>query len=89
MTLKKEEKTKIVKEFKTHTKDSGSPEIQAALFTEKINKLSDHLKTHKKDEHSRRGLLQLVSKRRKQLSYLAKASKERYDAVVKKLGLRK
>lgn len=89
MTLKKEEKQKIIKGVKTHDKDTGSAEVQVAIFTEKINKLSEHLKGHKKDNHSRKGLLQMVSKRRRLLDYLAKRNKEGYDKLVKKLGLRK
>lgn len=89
MTLKKEEKTQIIEKNKTNKKDTGSPEVQIAIFTEKISKLTDHLKSHKKDNHSRRGLLQMVSKRRRLLDYLAKKNKESYDNVIKKLGLRK
>ncbi|MDO8507092.1 MAG: 30S ribosomal protein S15 [bacterium] len=89
MALKKEEKTEVIKEVKTHDKDTGSPEVQIAIFTENIKKLTDHLKSHKKDNHSRRGLLKMVSKRRKLLDYLMKTNKKRYDEVVKKLGLRK
>lgn len=89
MALKKEEKTEVIKEVKTHDKDTGSPEVQIAIFTENIKKLTDHLKNHKKDNHSRRGLLKMVSKRRKLLDYLMKTNKKRYNEVVKKLGLRK
>lgn len=89
MALKKEDKQKIIKGTKTHEKDTGSPEVQVAIFTEQINKLTDHLKSHKKDNHSRKGLLQMVSKRRSLLDYLAKMNKERYENLVKKLGLRK
>lgn len=89
MALKKEEKTEVIKEVKTHDKDTGSPEVQIAIFTENIKKLTEHLKAHKKDNHSRRGLLKMVSKRRKLLDYLMKTNKKRYEEVVKKLGLRK
>lgn len=89
MALPKEEKDKLIKGFETHKKDTGSPEVQIALFSEKIKKLAEHLKTHKKDEHSRRGLLQMVSKRRKLLDFLSKKNKDRYTALIKKLGLKK
>ena len=89
MALKKEEKDEIIKGNETHEGDTGSPEVQIAIFTEKIKKLTDHLKTHKKDNHSRRGLLKMVSKRRKLLDYLMKTNKKRYGEVVKRLGLRK
>lgn len=89
MALQKEEKQKIIKGAKTHDKDTGSPEVQIAIFTEKITKLTDHLKGHKKDNHSRKGLLAMISKRRRLLDYLSKKNKERYEKLVKKLGLRK
>ncbi len=89
MALKKEEKEKVIKSSETHKGDTGSPEVQIAIFTEKIKKLTDHLKTHKKDNHSRRGLLKMVSSRRKLLDYLMKTNKKRYSEIVKKLGLRK
>ena len=89
MALKKEEKNNLVKGVARNEKDTGSPEVQVAIFTEKIKNLTEHLKTHKKDESSRRGLLKMVSKRRRLLDYLAKKNKESYDALVKKLGLRK
>ena len=89
MALKKEDKTKLIKGLATHAKDTGSPEVQVAILSEQIKKLTDHLKTHKKDEHSRRGLLKMVGKRRRLLDFLFKKDKKRYDAVVKKLGLRK
>lgn len=78
-----------MKEHGTHAKDTGSAEVQIALFTEKIKELTDHLKTHKKDNHSRRGLLAMVSKRRRLLDYLSKKDHKRYEAVVKKLQLRR
>jgi small subunit ribosomal protein S15 len=89
MSLKKEEKEVVVKELKTHKNDTGSPEVQVGIFSEQIKKLTDHLKKHKKDEHSRRGLLKMVGKRRRLLDYLKHKSEERYDKVIKKLGLRK
>lgn len=89
MALKKEDKEKIIKEIGRSKEDTGSPEVQVAFFTEKINYLTEHLKTHKKDEHSRRGLLKMVSKRRRLLDYLAKKNKDAYEKVIKQLGLRK
>jgi len=89
MAIQKDDKEKIVKEIGRSEKDTGSPEVQVAIFTEKIKQLTDHLKTHKKDEHSRRGLLKMVGKRRRLLDYLSKKNKDAYDMVIKKLGLRK
>ena len=89
MTIDKEAKEKIVKEVGRNEKDTGSPEVQVALFTQKIKDLTEHLNNHKKDEHSRRGLLKMVGKRRRLLDYLAKRNKESYEALIKKLGLRK
>jgi len=89
MAIQKEEKEKIVKEIGRSDKDTGSPEVQVAIFTEKIKQLTDHLKTHKKDDHSRRGLLKMVGKRRRLLDYLSKKNKETYEIIIKKLGLRK
>ncbi len=89
MALKADTKEKILKDVARNEKDTGSPEVQVALFTEKIKQLTDHLKTHKKDEHSRRGLLKMVGKRRRLLDYLSKKNKETYEALIKKLGLRK
>lgn len=89
MALKKEEKEVVVKELKTHEKDTGSPEVQVGIFSEQIKKLTDHLKKHKKDEHSRRGLLKMVGKRRRLLDYLKHKDDSRYEKIVKKLGLRK
>lgn len=83
------EKTKIIKAFKTHDTDTGSSEIQVALITDEIGQLSEHLKKHTKDNHSRRGLLRMVSKRKKLLDYLKQTDEKRYDTVIKKLGLRK
>jgi small subunit ribosomal protein S15 len=83
------EKTAIMQEFATHEGDTGSPEVQIAVLTKRINDLTDHLKIHKKDHHSRRGLLMLVGKRRGLLKYLMEQDIERYRALVAKLGLRK
>jgi len=88
MALQKEKKAKIIKDHQIHTGDTGSPEVQISLLTERIAKLSDHLKKHKKDNHSRRGLLQMVNKRRRLLAYLKKKDEERYETVSKKLDLK-
>lgn len=87
--IQKTTKATVMKEHGTHAKDTGSAEVQIALFTENIKQLTDHLKTHKKDNHSRRGLLAMVSKRRRLLDYLSKKDHKRYEAVVKKLQLRR
>lgn len=79
----------IVDEFGTHATDTGSPEVQVALLTERINHLTEHLRTHKKDHHSRRGLLMLVGRRRRLLRYLQDQDVERYRALIAKLGLRR
>ncbi len=89
MALPSDIKKKIIDEYKIHEDDTGSPEVQVAILSERINQLSDHLKEHKKDNHSRRGLLQLVGKRRRLLSYLKDKDEERYSTIVKKLNLRK
>mgnify|MGYP003981821261 FL=1 len=89
MALETTKKAEIVEKFKTHDGDTGSPEVQVALLTERINGLTDHFKAHKKDHHSRRGLLLLVSKRKRLLSYLKGRSVERYRPLIKELGLRK
>ncbi len=86
--LAKTQKTTIIKGNQAHKKDTGSPEVQIAIFTEKIKQLTDHLKTHKKDNHSRRGLLDMVSKRRRLLDFLQKRDETRYEKTVKKLKLR-
>ena len=83
------EKTAIIAEYATHEGDTGSPEVQIAVLTKRINDLTDHLKEHKKDHHSRRGLLKMVGVRRSFLNYLMKNDIERYRAIVSKLGLRK
>lgn len=85
MALKKETKKALIKKNALHEKDTGSPEIQVALLTQKINGLSEHLKIHKKDNSSRRGLLQMVGKRRRLLSYLKKKDPERFEKTSKKL----
>jgi small subunit ribosomal protein S15 len=87
--LTKERKTEIIDRFKKHEGDTGSPEVQIAILTEQINVLTEHLKTHKMDHHSRRGLLKMVGHRRRLLNYLQKVDIERYRDVVKSLGLRK
>ncbi|MBI4981665.1 MAG: 30S ribosomal protein S15 [Candidatus Omnitrophica bacterium] len=89
MTLVKENKTKIIDEFKAHARDTGSAEVQIAILTERINILGDHFKSHKKDFHSRRGLLSLVGKRRRLLNYLKKKDLKKYEEVLEKLSLRK
>lgn len=89
MTLSKNDKEKVVGSLKKHKNDTGSPEVQVGIFTEQINQLTAHLKTHKKDEHSRRGLLKMVGKRRRLLDYLKHKDEKRYETLVKKLGLRK
>jgi small subunit ribosomal protein S15 len=89
MALAREAKEKIVAEFRTHEADTGSPEVQVALLSKRINDLTDHFKTHKKDNHSRRGLLKMVSQRRSLLDYLKRIDIERYHEVVSRLGLRR
>ena len=89
MPLHTEKKAELVGKFKTHETDTGSPEVQIALLTERISYLTEHFKTHLKDHHSRRGLLKMVSKRRRLLSYLKKSSLDRYRKTVAALNLRK
>jgi small subunit ribosomal protein S15 len=89
MALPKEKKAQIIKSNRLHEADTGSPEVQVAVLTERISKLSGHLKAHKKDNHSRRGLLQMVNKRRRLLAYLKKKDEERYTQAVEKLELSK
>lgn len=89
MVFAKQKKESIIGEHKVHDKDTGSPEIQIALITERINYLTEHFKVHKKDHHSRRGLLKLVGKRRRLLNYLKKSDPKRYKGIVEKLKLRK
>lgn len=88
MSKVEERKQGIIKKYKIHAKDTGSPEVQVAIFTEKIEELVKHLKKNKKDFHSRRGLLGLVSKRRRLLSYLKRSDEKRYQAITKKLDLK-
>ena len=87
--MDKEQKTQIIESYRVHDSDTGSPEVQIAILTEKINHLNEHLKIHKKDHHSRRGLLMMVGKRRGLLNYLKKKDIERYREIVSKLNLRK
>lgn len=87
--MDKDRKNQIIEEYKLHEGDTGSPEVQIALLTDRINHLNEHLKVHKKDHHSRRGLLMMVGKRRGLLNYLQKKDIERYRTIVDKLGLRK
>lgn len=87
--LTAEQKQALIDQFKVHENDTGSPEVQIAILTNKINYLNEHLRVHKKDHHSRRGLLKMVGHRRNLLNYLRKKDVNRYRAVVEKLGLRK
>lgn len=87
--LTKEVKTKLIQDNRVHASDSGSPEVQIAILTERINQLITHFQTHKKDFHSRRGLMKLVGQRKRLLEYLKDNDKERYLALIKKLNLRK
>ena len=88
MALTHKQKEKVTKGVKRHEKDTGSPEYQVAMFTERINKLTSHLKKNKKDFHSRRGLLKMVAKRRKLLAYLEKTNEKAYKKIIKELGLK-
>lgn len=89
MALTKEHKTQLIQEYQTHENDTGSPEVQIAVLTEQINTLNEHLKVHKKDHHSRRGLLKMVGKRRNLLTYLRGKDVSRYRELINKLGLRR
>lgn len=89
MALQKDQKQNIIKNNALHVSDTGSPEVQVALLSEKISKLADHLKSHKKDNHSRRGLLQMVNKRRRLISYLKRKDAERYQSLIDKVDLNK
>lgn len=89
MTMSREEKTRIIKQFQVNENDTGSPEVQIALLTSRINHLTEHLKVHKKDHHSRRGLMKMVGRRRKLLDYLMKVDINRYRAIIEQLNLRK
>lgn len=89
LVLSKDKKQEVISKFRQHDTDSGSPEVQIALLTERIEYLTEHFKTHKKDHHSRRGLLKLVGRRRRLLDYLKTNKVDRYRTIVKELGLRK
>lgn len=89
MSLDTVKKKQIIESYKIHDHDTGSPEVQVALLTERITYLTEHFKTHKKDHHSRRGLLKLVAQRKRLLNYLKTADKNRYEKVIENLGLRK
>lgn len=89
LVLVKDKKKKIIENYKVHTKDTGSAEVQIALLSERISMLSEHFKLHKKDHHSRRGLLALVGRRRRLLSYLKKKDVKKYEEILSKLNLRK
>jgi small subunit ribosomal protein S15 len=84
-----EDKQQIIEEYRTHEGDTGSPEVQVAILTRRINHLTEHLRTHKHDYHSRQGLLKMVGKRRRLLNYLARNDVERYRALIGRLGLRR
>ncbi|TAK11196.1 MAG: 30S ribosomal protein S15 [Acidobacteria bacterium] len=87
--LSKDRKTEVIVTFKTHDADTGSPEVQIALLSERIGYLTEHFKTHEKDHHSRRGLLKLVQQRRRLLDYLKRKDADRYTEIIHKLGIRK
>jgi small subunit ribosomal protein S15 len=89
MTIEKEKKVQLVGDYKTHETDTGSPEVQIALLTERINHLAEHLRGHKKDHSSRRGLLRMVGKRSRLLKYLTKKDRKRYFELIKRLKIRK
>jgi small subunit ribosomal protein S15 len=89
MAMLQEKKTELVQKYRQHDKDTGSPEVQVALLSERINYLTEHFKTHKKDHHSRRGLLKLVGQRRRLLDYLRRIDSNRYKALIESVGIRK
>ena len=89
MPLSKTEKDAIIQEYARASNDTGSPEVQVALLTTRINQLTEHLKTHKHDEHSRRGLLKMVGQRRRHLTYLSRKDPDRYKEIIQRLGLRR
>jgi len=89
VALNKERKTELIGTYKTHEGDTGSPEVQVAILTERITYLTEHFKVHAKDHHSRRGLLQLVGQRRRLLDYLKRKDTERYAELIRRLGIRK
>lgn len=89
MALTRESKTTLIQDYRTHEGDTGSPEVQVALLTRRIEELTEHFKTHAKDHHSRQGLLKMVGKRRRLLDYLKQKDFERYQRIIAKLGIRK
>ncbi len=89
MATAKETKEQILSDYRTHESDTGSPQVQVALLTQRINELTEHFRTHKKDNHSRRGLLKMVSQRRSLLDYLKRKDIEQYHTMVERLGLRR
>ena len=89
MTLQREQKTGLISNYRTHERDTGSPEVQVALLSERISYLTEHFKVHAKDHHSRRGLLKLVGQRRRLLDYLKRKDSERYAELIQRLGIRK
>ena len=89
MSITAERKAELIKQYATVSGDTGSPEVQVAILTERINNLTEHFKGHKKDNHSRRGLLKMVSQRRRLLDYVKKTDEERYQTLIKRLGLRR
>lgn len=88
MALAKDQKSELIKEFQTHPGDTGSPEVQIAILTHRINQLTEHLRVHRKDHHSRRGLYKMIGQRRGLLNYLREKDVERYRVVIDRLGLR-
>ncbi len=88
MALAREAKTKVISQFRVHKSDTGSPEVQVAILSRRINDLREHFQTHKKDHHSRRGLLEMVQRRRRLLDYLRGTSPERYKKLIQSLGIR-
>lgn len=89
MSITPDRRTQLIKEYQTKENDTGSPEVQIALLTERINNLTEHMKEHAKDFHSRRGLLKLVGQRRRLLAYISRINKSRYENLIKRLGLRR
>ncbi|HEX6990071.1 MAG TPA: 30S ribosomal protein S15 [Bacillota bacterium] len=89
MSLAPDQKRSLIEEFRTHEADTGSPEVQVALLTQRIRELTEHLRVHKKDHHSRRGLLKMVGKRRRLLNYLRDTAPDRYQVLIDRLGLRR
>lgn len=89
MTITSETKSELIRKFQTHEQDTGSPEVQIAILSERINYLTEHFKVHKKDHHSRRGLLKMVSRRRRLLDYVRDSDVERYRKIIHELGIRK